>query len=80
LKEKKVVASGYSRNAFCPVCGSLDRERLIYFYLLNKTNVFEIRQKLLHVAPEPGLADKFRDKADADYVTANLYMSNVLVW
>ncbi len=40
LREKAVVGGGYRLNAVCPSCSSLDRERLVYLFLLNHTNIF----------------------------------------
>jgi len=72
LKQKEVVGGGYRSNALCPVCGSVDRERLLYLYLLHKTNIFKEPSKLLHVAPEPKLADVFLSKTNVDYLMADL--------
>ncbi len=79
LQEKKVVGGGYRANALCPFCGSYDRERLVYLYLLHKTDIFEKPQKVLHVAPEAWLADMLRKQASVDYLTADLYSNGVMV-
>lgn len=79
LSEKKVVGGGYRPYARCPVCGSLDRERLLYLYLLHKTDIFEKSQKVLHIAPEPDLADILRNQAVVDYLTADLYSKDVMI-
>lgn len=79
LKEKKVVGGGYRQNALCPTCGSLDRERLLYLYLLHKTDIFEKPQKLLHVAPAAKLADILRTKVNIDYLTADSYAKDVMI-
>ncbi len=79
LKEKKVVGGSYRPNALCPVCGSRDRDRLLFLYLLHKTDIFEKPQKVLHVAPEPKVADTLRNQASVDYLTADLYSKNVMV-
>lgn len=78
LNELKVVGGGY-RNTACPVCSSTDRDRLLYLYLLQKTNIFKQPTKLLHVAPEKCLGDVLRDQANIDYLTADLYKKNVMV-
>jgi len=54
---------GRRPNARCPVCGSLDRDRLLYLYLLHKTSTFLKPVKLLHVAPERPLERIFRGNA-----------------
>ena len=63
----------------CPVCGSWDRERLVYLYLLHKTDIFETPQKVLHVAPEAQLADVLRKQASVDYLTADLNRNDVML-
>lgn len=79
LKGKHVVGGGYRLNALCPVCGSLDRERLLYLYLLNKTNIFDKTTNLLHVAPEEQLEATFHKQANLDYLTADLYSEKSMV-
>jgi hypothetical protein len=63
LKEHKVIGGGYRLNAQCPVCGSLDRERLLFLYLRRKTDLFARPNRLLHVAPEPVLEKILRSKS-----------------
>jgi predicted SAM-dependent methyltransferase len=72
LKEKNVVGGGYRLNATCPHCYSSDRERLIYLYLKNKTNLFYENLKLLHVAPEENLQKILMVWTNIDYVSADL--------
>jgi predicted SAM-dependent methyltransferase len=78
LNERNIVGGG-CRNVLCPICGSHDRERLIYLYLLHKTNIFKQATKLLHVAPEQSLKDIFHKKPNIDYLTADLFAENVMV-
>jgi len=60
-------------NARCPVCGSLERYRLIYIYLKNKTNIFgPPLKKMLHTAPELLLAEKFLSNRYIDYVSSDI--------
>ena len=47
LEEQNVIGSGIRTNCLCPRCHSLDRERLVYLYLLQKTDVFNKKIKLL---------------------------------
>ena len=71
LKEKNVVGTGL-RLAACPFCHSSDRERLVYLFLKRKTNVFNERIKLLHVAPENNLGRKLKECGNIDYLSADL--------
>ena len=52
LFEKNIIGAGYRDNDVCPRCYSLDRDRLIYLFLQEKTNIFSTQQKIFHVAPE----------------------------
>lgn len=80
LTEKNVIGGGYRLNAQCPICHSSDRERLLYLYLLKKTNFFtEKAKKVLHVAPEGGLSRIIKTRSNIDYVTADISANNVMV-
>lgn len=79
LHKELVVGGGYRPNSLCPVCGSVDRERLVYLYLVNKTNIFKESAKLLHVAPEDRVAEALREQSNLDYLTADLYSQQVMV-
>jgi SAM-dependent methyltransferase len=79
LKEKKVFGGGCRPNACCPVCKSFDRERLLYLFLRHNTNIFAEPQALLHVAPEPRLAELLRDIPSIDYLTADIHSAGVMV-
>ena len=79
LNDKLVVGGGYRPNALCPVCGSLDRERLLYLYLVSKTDVFKKPARLLHVAPEPTVAKILHGQKNLDYITADLHSKEVMV-
>ena len=59
--------------ARCPVCGSLERHRLIWLYCRAKTRLFDGRPKrLLHVAPEPCLMRELQRIDALEYVGADL--------
>lgn len=79
IEEKKIVGGGYRQNAVCPICGSYDRERLLYLYLFHKTDIFEKPKKLLHVAPEAAVENILRAKVNVDYVTADVAAKKVMV-
>lgn len=79
LKEKEVVGGGYRDSVLCPVCDSQDRERLVYLYLLNRTEIFINPGKLLHVAPEIRLENIFKSNPKLDYLTADINPEGVMV-
>ncbi len=72
LAQARVVGGGFRENALCPVCQSIDRERLLYLYLLLKTDIFSKKMKLLHIAPEKTLSKLIDGKPEIDHVTADL--------
>lgn len=62
-------------NAKCHNCGSLERHRLLWKYLNEKTNLFNFNTKirLLHFAPEKSFYDIFSKKKNIDYIPCDLY-------
>ncbi|PZU94866.1 MAG: methyltransferase [Pseudanabaena sp.] len=79
LTEKQVVGGSYRQGVLCPVCTSLDRERLLHLYLIHKTDLFNRPYKLLHVAPEPRLKEVLQSSPNLDYLTADFYVDTVMV-
>jgi SAM-dependent methyltransferase len=60
------------REATCPRCGSLERHRLLWLYLRERTPLFHAPLRVLHVAPEPPIAKALAALPALDYVTADL--------
>jgi SAM-dependent methyltransferase len=77
LAEKDVIGGGQRSNAVCPVCFSLDRERLLYLYLASRPHLLPAGAKVLHVAPELRLSSWLRGRTDIDCATADLNMPGV---
>ncbi len=66
-------------NVLSPSTLSLERHRLLWLYLRNKTNFFtepEInsghRKKVLHFAPEQAFYKRFKNMKNLDYLTTDL--------
>ncbi|MDZ4716416.1 MAG: class I SAM-dependent methyltransferase [Cytophagales bacterium] len=59
-------------NALCPSCLSLERHRLIWLYLQEKTNFFSGPLDVLHIAPEPCFLKRFEKMHGSKYITADL--------
>lgn len=60
-------------NATCPVCGSLERHRMLWKYFQEETDLLSgIQKKMLHIAPEPCFFRQFRKVSAIDYLTADL--------
>jgi len=61
------------KNAKCPYCGSLERHRVLFFYIENETNLFTKKNcKLLYFAPEHCLLQKFKQCAFIDIIDADI--------
>ncbi|MFT4683177.1 MAG: hypothetical protein ACJAU0_001804 [Flavobacteriales bacterium] len=59
-------------NALAPDSMSLERHRLIWLYLKEKTTFFTDKQKFLHMAPEYCFLRLFKKLENIDYVTGDL--------
>jgi SAM-dependent methyltransferase len=59
-------------NALCPNCLSLERHRLIWLYLKEKTNFFQTKLQVLHIAPEHCYMKPFEAQHGEGYVTADI--------
>jgi len=73
LREFVPFGDNLKPNKRCPVCGSLERHRLVWLFMHQKTNLFTPpRKRILHIAPEPCLASMLQDSQKIDYVSADL--------
>jgi SAM-dependent methyltransferase len=59
-------------NAMCPRCRSLERHRLLWWFLSGQTKIRSSSLRVLHVAPEGGIERQLRNCPELDYVTADL--------
>ncbi len=59
-------------NRLCPSCLSLERHRLIWLYLKEKTAFFTENLKVLHIAPEQSFLKRFKALGNLDYTTGDL--------
>lgn len=60
------------KNALCPNCLSLERHRLMWYYLKKDTRFFTQKLKILHFAPEICFANRFKQLKNLKYITADL--------
>jgi len=77
LLEKDVVGGRRRDDCLCPICGSIERERLVYLYLLNETAIYRDETALLHIAPEKNLRVTFERSHNISYTTADLQAAGV---
>ena len=67
-------------DAECAYCGALERHRLLWLYLTNKSDLFDGKpKKMLHIAPEPWFESRFRKRLGANYITADLFDPRAMV-
>src|SRR5258707_5512413 len=59
-------------NALCPNCLSLERHRLMWLFLTEKTNFFSAKLNVLHFAPEPCFINRFERQHEDKYITADI--------
>jgi SAM-dependent methyltransferase len=67
-----VIGGGPFEESRCPYCDSSERERHVYLYLREMTDVLRRPVMLLHVAPEARLQPILRRHKNIDYVSADL--------
>ena len=66
---------GYEKkreNVLSPSTLSLERHRLLWIYLQQKTDFFTREHKVLHFAPEQAFYKRFRNLPNLDYTTTDL--------
>lgn len=71
---RKFLPYGYvtmRNNALCPSCLALERHRLFWLFLKNRTNFFSAPLTVLHIAPEPCFLKKFGNQGNLEYITAD---------
>lgn len=68
-------------NALCPSSLSLERHRLMWLYLKNKTNFFTDKLKLLHIAPELCFIKIFERMENLQYISGDIEspLANVIM-
>jgi SAM-dependent methyltransferase len=59
-------------NALCPNCLSLERHRLMWLYLKERTSFFKSGLQVLHIAPEACFIKRFEKIHGDQYITADI--------
>jgi len=79
IEKYKIIGAGV-RNAGCSICGSSDRDRLVFLYLRDVLKLFERkdRPKILHIAPEKSISTKFKDLKNIDYIMGDNFAEGYL--
>jgi SAM-dependent methyltransferase len=73
---KYQVVGGGRRLSACPNCSSVDRMRMLYSYLIQNTTIFNenTKSRILHVAPERQLKEKFLQVKGLDYIPCDKFV------
>lgn len=59
-------------NALCPKCLSLERHRLMWLFLQQKTDFFTKPLRVLHIAPELCFIERMQALPNLDYITGDI--------
>jgi len=59
-------------NALCPNCLSLERHRMMWYFLKNKTGFFNDTLGMLHIAPEYCFIKRFKSLENLNYISGDL--------
>ena len=73
---KSMLPYGYEtqrNNVLSPSTLSLERHRLLWLYLNEKTDFFTAKKKVLHFAPEQAFYKLFRNQKNLEYTTTDLF-------
>jgi SAM-dependent methyltransferase len=77
---RRFLNYGARPDAICPICGSLERHRLTWLFLVEQTNLLDgTRKRLLHIAPERELGGRIKEIPGVDYVSADLSDPNAMM-
>lgn len=67
-------------DARCIHCGSLERHRLLWLFMTERTDLFDgLAKRVLHVAPEKCLEGKFKERLGDRYLSADLFNPRAMV-
>lgn len=77
VEEAEVIGSQFKPNDVCPVCFASERHRLTFLYLERETPLITppsagARYRVLHIAPEHGMAYRLARAPHVDYVPGDL--------
>jgi SAM-dependent methyltransferase len=62
------------RNAYCLNCGAVERHRLIWSFLNERTDLFKKKKlKVLHFAPEKVFYDRLSNRENIEYYSVDLF-------
>lgn len=69
---RKLITHRGVPDVRCPRCGSMERHRLLWLYLQQRTDLVTRHHRVLHMAPETAIQRLLRKLPNIDYVSADL--------
>ena len=75
----RFLTFGLDRRPYaqCPNCGSLERHRILWLYLTDRTDILRKPRRLLHTGPEPCFEPTLRSSNGTGYCTTDRYDRSV---
>ena len=61
------------RNARCPGCGSLERHRFLWLYMIGRQRILRPGCRILHVAPEACIQKRLKTRLHVKYLGIDRY-------
>jgi SAM-dependent methyltransferase len=71
----RLVSHRGHANVRCPRCGSMERHRLLWSFIRDRTDLLTRPQRLMHFAPEWPFLRLLRHQPQLDYVTTDIASS-----
>lgn len=79
-EEFKPYGVAMRKDAMCPTCRSVERDRLVWLYLTKQTTILNNTNiTMLHIAPEQIFQKIFKNLLKDNYISADLYDKNAMV-
>ena len=67
-----IIGGGYRENFECPICKNIDRARWLYYVVEKKTDICNMKGRVLHFAPEASLSELIKENEKIDYYTGDI--------
>ncbi len=72
FKKYKIIGGGYRDECICPFCGSMDRERWLFYVMKEILHIDTFRGRILHFAPELSIKRMIESNLEVDYYTGDV--------
>lgn len=72
FQKNNITGAGYRDHVKCPVCRSKDKERMVFYYIKNYTDILTGKNTILHFAPEIETKKKIKKNKEATYYDGDI--------